>query len=78
MTFINRRTTSEAQKSRRKRNKYDTPDRPGTHLAWSNTGKRTPGQKSAMQEALEAAQTAQRESAAAAMRKMAPKPADRA
>jgi regulator of protease activity HflC (stomatin/prohibitin superfamily) len=81
MTFIDMKTSREAQKARQKkdgrgrRQKFDTPDRPGTALAYSLTGKGERKSETALQAAMREAQerdSSQRTNAAAsAMARMA-------
>lgn len=81
MTFIDMKTSREAQKARQKkdargrRRKFDTPDRPGTALAYSLTGKGERKPETALQVAMREAQerdSSQRSSeAASAMARMA-------
>lgn len=83
MTFIDIKTSRKAQKTRQRkdargrRQKFDTPDRPGTALAYSLTGKAEDKPRTALQEAMERAKADQKQAAANAMRLMAkamPKP----
>lgn len=81
MTFIDMKTSREAQKTRQKkdargrRQKFDTPDRPGTALAYSLTGKGERKPETALQAAMREAQqrevSARANSAASAMARMA-------
>lgn len=54
MTFLDRETTRKAQQVRKNKRKFDTPDRPGTNLAYSMTGQGN-GAQGSMAEALKAA-----------------------
>lgn len=61
MTFIDRKTTREAQKVRNtkdpsgRRGKFETPDVPGTYLSYSQTGKSETRHETALAAALKAA-----------------------
>lgn len=77
MTFIDMKTSRTAQKTRQKkddrgrRQKYDTPDRPGTALAYSLTGKAPAKHETALQAAMREAEDEKRRGAASAMARMA-------
>lgn len=77
MTFLDRQTTRKAQQARKHKRTVDTPDRPGTTIAYSQTGKRPEGVPfnsvgQAIRDAeAKASQPTQRVDAAAAMRRMA-------
>lgn len=77
MTFIDMKTSREAQKTRQKkdgrgrRQRFDTPDRPGTALAYSLTGKSERKPETALQAAMRQAEDEKRKGAASAMARMA-------